>query len=450
MASLTLHPGRWLESFHPRAAPPLSRHNYRWELVTACCIPAALACVESGVIGVLAQKLFGAGALVIAALYAAPQVGNLTGVLWSRFLHGRDRVRATNIMQAGALACVAGLALVPFSPAGVAALVLLAMLARVFFSGIITARTDLWRANYPRAVRATMTSRITLIAAAVVAIAAGLLMLTVPRGEAAIPASWAHPYRAVFLGAAALGLIGMWATSRVRWRGRASQIRAEREHAREGGSLRLRDMIGLLREDRAYRRFMIAQFVLGVPNLAAMAPFQLSLAPFQLGGGAILLTQIIPTVVPVIVLPLWAMFLDRNHILRFRAYHSWLFVVANGLTFLGLMTQSLTLLVLSRLVLGAAFGGGMIAWDLGHHDFAQRHRAHLYMGVHVTLTGIRGVIAPFLGTMLFASSAPFFGAALPGLGLGAWTFALLALISLIAALMFVRLHLERPRDGAPA
>lgn len=407
--------------------------------------------MEPGVLGVIAERAFGAGAIVVSMLYAAPQAGNLMGVLWSRWLHGRDRVRATNVMQAGALACVAGIAFAPFDALGVAMLVALAAGARIFFSGIITARTDLWRANYPRHLRAGITSRITVIAAGVLALTSGVIGLAMPHRVAA-PAPGEgrpladHAFRLVFLGAVVLGVFGMRATSRLRWRGRAAQLRAERAHAARRSGLRA--MWELLRDDRAYRGFMIAQFVLGLPNLAAMAPFQLALKPLGLGyAGSILLTQILPTVVPVLTLPLWARVLDRNHILRFRAYHSWLFVFANGLTFLGLWGDSLTTLVLARLILGAAFGGGMIAWDLGHHDFARRDRAHLYMGVHVTLTGIRGVIAPFLGTLLFERSAAFLGLTLPGAGMGAWTFLLLAACSLLAAVLFVRLHLNRREAG---
>lgn len=448
-------PARAAGSILPRALPAVYRVNYRWEFLAAWCIPAVLACVEPGVIGVIAEKALGAGALVIALLYAAPQIGNLAGIAWSRFMHGKDRVRATNAMQLGAIAAVAGIALLPAGPAGVWLLVLLAIAARVCFSGIIAARTDLWRANYPRQVRAGITSRITLIAAGVVALSSGLIALVMPADDAAAAEGGAPiSYRAVFLGAAGLGLLGVWATSHLRWRGGAAHLAAERAATDHGADrLGIGEMWSVLRRDKPYRDFMLAQFALGLPNLCAMAPFQLALGPFGMDyEWSILLTQILPTVVPVLTLPLWARVLDRNHILRFRAYHSWLFVFANLFTYLGLVLHSVPLLVLARLILGIAFGGGMIAWDLGHHDFADRRRAHVYMGIHVTLTGIRGVIAPFLGVWLFAAAATsdeLFGLIpLGGAGLGAGTFLLLSGVSLLAALMFVRLHLAHRRSAA--
>lgn len=426
--------------------PAMYRVNYRWEFAAAWCIPAVLACVEPGVIGVIAEKALGAGALAIALLYAAPQIGNLAGIVWSRVMHGRNRVRATNAMQLGAIAAVGGIALLPASSAGITALVGLAIVARVCFSGIIAARTDLWRANYPRHARAGITSKITLVAAGVVAATSGIVALVMPSDAGHEPGALLS-YRAVFLAAAGIGLIGVWATSHIRWRGGAAHLAAERAApSRDEDRLGVGEMWRVLRRDKPYRDFMLAQFALGLPNLCAMAPFQLALGPFELGyEWSILLTQILPTVVPVLTLPLWARVLDRNHILRFRAYHSWLFVFANLFTFLGLMWHSLALLVLARLILGVAFGGGMIAWDLGHHDFADRQRASVYMGIHVTLTGIRGVIAPFLGVWLFTSSA---AGLLAGAGMGAFTFLLLAGLSLVAALMFVRLHLAHRARGS--
>jgi hypothetical protein len=51
--------------------------------------------------------------------------------------------------------------------------------------------------------------------------------------------------------------------------------------------------------------------------------------------------------------------------------------------------------------MGAARSGGGLAWNIGHNDFAPSERAGAYMGVHVTLTGIRGAFAPFLGMALY-------------------------------------------------
>ena len=61
----------------------------------------------------------------------------------------------------------------------------------------------------------------------------------------------------------------------------------------------------------------------------------------------------------------------------------------------------LWLLAASQVVRGVANGGAMLAWQLGHNDFADRRQVMTYIGVHATLTGVRGATAPFIGMLLF-------------------------------------------------
>jgi hypothetical protein len=50
---------------------------------------------------------------------------------------------------------------------------------------------------------------------------------------------------------------------------------------------------------------------------------------------------------------------------------------------------------------GLGIGGGQIAWHIGHLHFARPEEAELYMGVHVSLTGMRALVAPFAGMWLW-------------------------------------------------
>ena len=53
------------------------------------------------------------------------------------------------------------------------------------------------------------------------------------------------------------------------------------------------------------------------------------------------------------------------------------------------------------MIVGVVNGGGSLAWQLGHNDFAPKDQLTAYMGIHVTLTGLRGAFAPFLGMALY-------------------------------------------------
>jgi hypothetical protein len=93
-------------------------------------------------------------------------------------------------------------------------------------------------------------------------------------------------------------------------------------------------------------------------------------------------------------------------------------------------------------LLGAAQAGANLGWNLGHNDFASLGRAQHYMGVHVTLTGVRGGVAPPAGVLVYMG--------LEGWRRGAGELALLLPLALTAAgaLGFARMSvaLEENRE----
>jgi len=216
------------------------------------------------------------------------------------------------------------------------------------------------------------------------------------------------------------------------------------------------------------------QFVLGGSNIMAETVVIYFIAQFTRAHAAeysisIFLGTTVPMLVALAVMPLWARFLDRVHIAEFRTRHalffvgtqfSYLLIIGAFLSTTGRETinglnqaQSLglghgqwlayALLFFPRLLQGVARGGGMLAWNLGHHDFADRRLVSIYMGIHVTLTGIRGAITPFLGLALLTGwSAKDLGfITFPAFeGLGAGVFLIGGLGSLLAWFGFLRLY----------
>lgn len=114
---------------------------------------------------------------------------------------------------------------------------------------------------------------------------------------------------------------------------------------------------------------------------------------------------------------------------------------------LGALTLSLGWLVAGRLLTSIVNAGSTLAWQIGHNDFAPRDQLSAYMGIHVTLTGLRGALAPFLGMALYLGWRP------PGLGfdlaLGAGLFLMAALMGLYAWRGFHELEREIRQRPAP-
>src|SRR5690606_6337046 len=100
------------------------------------------------------------------------------------------------------------------------------------------------------------------------------------------------------------------------------------------------------------------------------------------------------SVVPLATLPLfmpwWARLFDGSHIVVYRARQGWALVAAVVIMCLGTFAGWLPLLWVGSVLLGAAYAGANLGWNLGHNDFASLGRTQHYMGVHVTLTGVRG------------------------------------------------------------
>jgi hypothetical protein len=124
---------------------------------------------------------------------------------------------------------------------------------------------------------------------------------------------------------------------------------------------------------------------------------QLHLAP----GMQIALLSVVPLASLPFFVPFWARMFDEGHIVEYRARQGWSLVLAVVALTAGTWLHSLPLLWVGALLMGVAYAGSNLGWNLGHNDFASVGRAQHYMGVHVTLTGVRGAIGPPAGILIY-------------------------------------------------
>lgn len=383
--------------------------------------------MEGGFVGVIADKTFHVHPAALALISAAPMFGNLSSVFWARFAEGRRKVPLLVAMNSLLVVLVASVALVPEGALGGWLLIAALVASRLVLGGTVTVRSVVWTVNYPTEVRARVTSRLTVISNLVLmstALAGGLILDRHP-----------DAFRWIYAGAAILILPGVFAFSRVKLLGeetRGSLAIGSESRAEDAGPLAA---LRILRKDPTFARYLAWQFLLGVSNMMT-EPIALYVVSRQLAASyatSIALLTVVPMALGAITLPLWAGYIDRVHIAEFRSRHSWLWVISQALTAVGAIRGSLAWIAAGRVVLGVAQGGGILAWQLGHNDFAHPERAGLYMGLHATLTGLRGAIAPFVGMALFVGVAGWGG-------IGGWVLVLCALTSGVATLGFASLH----------
>lgn len=392
---------RPLMSLHPASVPPASRRNYRRELVYTLLFSTALAVMEGGIIAVVVNNAFHGVvpdvrlSFIVALLMAAPEFANITSFLWTAAAHGRDKVRFLNSLQTAAILLVAAVAVLPRNEAGLYTLAAVLLAARVCIAGVVTLRGTLWRANYTRHHRARATGKFSTISVIVISATGYLFGRAMERDE--------ESFRGIIPAACALAACGVFSYGRIRVRGHRAMLKAERSEAAQRPSLNPVAVVGLLRRDRWYARFQACLFTLGTGNLMLSAPLVLALKQqFNEGyAGGILVISSIPYLVMPWFIPLWASLLARTHVVRFRALHSWVFVLAQSTVVAAVHLHAPWLLYAAAFMQGIGFGGGTLAWNLGHLDFAPANKATLYMGAHVTLNGVRGIAAPFLAVSIY-------------------------------------------------
>jgi MFS family permease len=449
---------RFATSFHPRAMPLMTRHSYRQDMVNSGLVTIGSTLMEAGFVGVLAKKAFGVSDMVLAVIAAAPMFANLTSLMWAKLSRGRPKVAFICGLQVGALLCVGAVGLLPTRAPYDWALVALVVISRFLMAAILTVRSTVWRSNYPRHARGHITSRLALVGTITTigtTLVGGWLL-------DAIPLSFHVFYPLAML----IGSVGVVAYSRIRLRGEKELLAFERrenvqpQRHGEGDGIYEYDpdtpdvgFWSVLRNDPMFRGYQTWQFIMGASNMMHIPIFIALVARMTDGQPndyliSTALTLAIPMALSMISLPIWAKLLDNTHVIRFRVRHGFFWTSSLLLTWLGAEYESLTLLACSRVLIGISMGGGMLAWQLGHNDFASRRMAAIYMGVHVMLAGVRGAFAPFLGIVLYNGWQRY---AIGGMelaafgGVGNWTFALCAVGAGVATVGFMVLERARQR-----
>ena len=403
----------------------LARERRAWALLYLC-----LGVVEGGTAAVIVRALFADDVptvlvdLVLAMVSAAPAWANLASLGYARLAQGRPKIRFLRPLLVAMSVCVGALALLPTEGVGLLLFFILYGTARLLWAGVETVRSVLWSRNYPRRLRARITGRI-LVYSSLAFAASGLLLgwLVDEHGL------W---FRLAILAAAGCGLAGSAAFSRLRVRGEQALLEAERSRTASGASFSVAGMAELLRGDPAFRRYMYSMTIFGAGNLMLTPLVVISLD--EVLALPTFWQVVVTTAMPVLVMPFavppWAALLDRVHVVAYRSVHGWVLVAAAVLLACAVLMRVPALLAPGALLMGTSLAAGSLGWTLGHNDFAPRGEETRYMALHVTLTGIRGLLAPPLGVAayyLLESVFPGHGSCallLPValVGIGAWEF----------------------------
>jgi MFS family permease len=420
----------------PRPSP-LAQALYRREILPWSLGGFALGLVEGATAAVLVKRGFTGHAdpevlnFAVAFVSGSPAIANMTSFAWANLAHGRGKIRLLVTLLAifGLVVGVIGLS--PRASTGLAVTVLSVIAARVIWAGILTVRSSVWSSNYPRMVLAQITGRIVIFTAMGMVIAAGLAgIILQTRPELS---------RWLYALAGCAGLLAAWLYRRMRVRQAFRLQREELAASAASEVFSFRVMRQILRSDPEYRRFMTCLAFYGAGNLMIGAQLVI-LYSDQLHIPAALQVGIL-TIVPLLCIPLftpmWARLFDAGHVIEFRARQCWVLIGAMTVVIAAVFTGTIWLLWVAAVLFGIATAGANLGWNLGHNDFASLGKVQQYMGVNVTLTGMRGLIAPPLGVMVYTGLERFHA------GAGRFALVLPIAMTLIGAIGFNRMKYSR-------
>ena len=401
--------------------PYMARRNYLIEVRHMLLWGMFAGMFEGSVSSIVVAKTFNAGPWLITIVMATPMFANLLGLVWGQVATGR-RKRPLFMALAGATTLVIGsVALAPANEIGGWVFAGQVALARVLLSGCMTVRSGLWKCNYPVARRGRIAARLQLVrfSLAIATVTAASILFDLS------PMTYVYAYPA----AALIGAAAVLTLQRMHVRGEKAELaamnrsRAAKDELSPRGLLGpLRGAIDIIREDRDFRRYLLAMALLGSANIMVMPIMtiivtkQLRLSYYYSGN----ILEILPRLLMMGSLMLWAGLFDSVGVVRFRVRNgfAWcgsaffgglaalVIVLDPDFDSLAAFTGAVSFVALSRLCEGLGKGGGAIAWNLGHLHFAKSAKAELYMGTHVFLTGLRGLVMPFLGTFLYLRYGP--------------------------------------------
>jgi len=375
-----------------------------WSAWASLALVAAL--MEGGVVGVIIKNGFQDQVsdwllnVAVAIATGAPFFSNLLSFYWVRISLGRSKARLVSNLAMLFCICTFAMSFVVFTDIGLLFFLFVLIIARILWSGILTIRSNIWRANYPRHIRGKVTAKLATLSALIMALAGVSVGWVL---------DWEFNYfRWIFIAFSCVSLIGAYRYRGLAVRHQEKEISREKDDRNNVSVVR---MFSLLKENKSFGKYMLAMFILGSGNLMFMAPLIVFLNEYT--NMQQLQQILITTAIPLALIPFavrwWARLLDGNHIFHFRSIHSWVFVCALATFSLAQLTSIDELYFVGSIIYGIAFAGGVIGWNLGHNDFVGKGNTKErtpenpmdYMAIHVTLTGIRGLITPIIGIALY-------------------------------------------------
>ena len=336
----------------------------------------------------IAIRHFDAGYLTKSLIGAAPFMGMFLSLI---LVHYAARTGFKKSILGAAPAVVCGVCLLGASQAntlwGFSLLVVLSFIALNSLSPFLT---SIYSDNYPEGQRGVFFSKSLMLTVAVSAtfgfLASLLLNFDIEN------------YHLIFIFLGLAALIKAWAIYSMPTRNIEPNT-----HDHPLGNLKYAF------KDKEFGYVLLTWFIMGFANLWVL-PLRVDYVTSSTYGieGSAMFVAIIITVIPdfmrLVFIPLWARLFDKMNFIVLRMILNTTFGLGIALFFL---TKDTYIIAAGSALIGIAFAGGSVAWNLWVTKYSPPGKVTAYMSVHVGLTGIRGTIGPLVGFWAVGYLGPF-------------------------------------------
>jgi MFS family permease len=378
----------WLLGY--RGIPRLARPTFRYDLLGTFFAYMGVVMMVGSVTQLFLLNSLRGSPWFAPVLVSGVTSGHLVGGLAADILQRRRRVPYIIAARVGMAVVMLVIALLPVSRASVVPYALLIIAASMLSAISLNIQSAIWQSNYPQHLRGRIVSRLLMVRFGSVLIGSA--------GAAAALDRWPWAHHLLYSLSAMCLLLSAAAFSRIRVRREKYLLRmAHRKPRKWLAGLRL------LLEDRAYARYVALHMMTGsmvhmVSGMLVPAFADIFGVSYSEGIGSMV---VVPTVIMLVGLPLAGHIFDRSAVMRFRGVNTTFWASFLGLLFAGLWLKSWPLVIGAFVVRGIAQSSGGVLWNVAHTRFAPPSQAQLYMGLHMTLVGLRGLVMPFVGMLLY-------------------------------------------------
>ena len=379
---------QWLLGY--RGIPFMSRPTFRYEIISTVFVGVGSGLLAPSFTQLFARKTLYANKWIIAALLLQIAVGILFGAFLGPYLQRHRRIRYVVAARLLIAASMLGIALLPPGSQSASPYLGMIILTGLLTAVVLSVLSSVWHSNYPAEIRGQIFSRRYIVNV--------IFMVCSMKLAGYVLDAWPWGHYLVYSVGAACMVAGAILFSRIRVRGERSMLRREAQD-----SFNVLAGFALLWRDRQYGRFMAWQMVSGSMTLLTYSIVLLVLTDhlkvsYTQGTTAI---AIVGLGVAVLAAPICGRLFDTLGVSKFRAIGAAMLASSRVVLFTAAIFKSWPLALVAFVFQGLGMSTGGLAFSIGHTRFAHPQKGQLYMGIHMTLQGLRGLTMPFLGMWLY-------------------------------------------------